>query len=130
MIEEDPYADLKAAVRLTPELQAKMEAALVKKNGTGTTSRQADKNRKFVMLPWSWVEQLQGASGGTYAVAITLLWLHWRQKGGPVKLTNKAPGLAGTTRFAKKRALANLEQLGLISVERRPRKSPLIRVKP
>src|SRR5262245_18553145 len=129
MTEEDSFADLKAMrLTLTPEMKAAMAVSYGKKNGvSASAARQA---RKFVMLPWSWVEQLRGASGGTYAVAITVLWLSWRQRGGPVKLTNKTPGLACISRQSKNRALTELEQLGLISVERRLRKSPLIQVKP
>ena len=45
---------------------------------------------------------------------------------GPVKLANRGLGLDGVSRFAKWRSLAELELLDLVTVERRPRKSPLV----
>jgi hypothetical protein len=84
--------------------------------------------RQFVKVPWTWVERLNGASGQTYKVALYLLYLHWKGKGEPIKLANGRLRVDGVSRFSKWRALGDLERRGLIDIERRPRRSPLIRL--
>ena len=86
------------------------------------------RREKFAMFPMAWYEALNGAPGPTYRVAIYLLYLHWKDDGGPVKLPNGMLKIDGVNRQAKWRALGDLERRGLITVERRPRRSPLIRL--
>jgi hypothetical protein len=86
------------------------------------------KRERFVCVPWSWVEKLSGARGQTLRVAIVLLHLHWKAQGRPVKLANGKLQSDGISRRAKWRALLELESLGLISIERRPKKSPVIQI--
>ena len=45
---------------------------------------------------------------------------------GPIKLTNIMAAEVGVSPDAKRRALDELEQAGLVEVERRARKSPLV----
>ena len=59
-------------------------------------------------------------------VAHYLLYLHWKGNGKPIKLANGMLGYDGITRPSKWRAIVDLELRGLIKVERRPRKSPII----
>lgn len=82
----------------------------------------------FVMVPWAWVEKLKGATGQTYRVALCLLHLNWKNKGEPVKLANGMLHIDGVGRHSKWRALNDLEGRGLIIVERRLRRSPLVRL--
>ena len=85
------------------------------------------RRQQFVQVPWTWLERLaQSQSANTYRVAVSLLYLHWKAKGGPIKLANGMLAIDGVSRFAKSRALAKLESLGLITVDRRQRKSPII----
>jgi hypothetical protein len=85
------------------------------------------RRRHFIKVPWAWVERLAKARyTATYRVALHLLYQHWKQKGGPVKLPNGMLVLGGVSRWQKWRALGDLERLGLINVERRTRKSPLV----
>jgi hypothetical protein len=70
----------------------------------------------------------KGASGQTLLLALHLLYLHWKGKGQPIKLANGMLEYDGISRFAKWRSLRELERRGLISVECRPKRSPLIRV--
>jgi hypothetical protein len=85
------------------------------------------RRQHFVKLPLTWVEQLANArSANIYRVAIHLHYLHWRGEGDPIKLTNGILAMGGVNRFAKWRALQELERLGLITIERRRRKAPLI----
>jgi hypothetical protein len=89
--------------------------------------RKIQKRREqFVKVPWTWVEKLDGVTGHTYRVALCLLHLHWQQKGGPVKLANGMLGIDGVSRQSKWRALIDLEHRGLVTVERRPRRSPIV----
>jgi hypothetical protein len=118
MMEDDPYADLKQH-RITPELVAKL----------AVVPRKIQKRRQhFVRVPWSWVERLNGAAGQTYRVALCLLYLHWKGSGEPIKLANGMLQIDGVSRQAKWKALNDLEHRGLIAVERRCRRSPLIQV--
>jgi hypothetical protein len=87
------------------------------------------RREQFVQVPWTWIERLaKTQSANTYRVALHLLYLHWKSNGDPIKLANGMLAMGGVTRFSKWRALRELEQLGLIRMERRPRKSPTITV--
>ena len=89
--------------------------------------RKLEKRRKhFVQLPWTWVEALSGASGQTWQLAAHLLYLNWKGKGAPIKLANGMLEIDGINRQAKWRALSGLERRGLVTVERRPARSPLV----
>jgi hypothetical protein len=82
----------------------------------------------FAMLPMTWYERLKGADGQTYRVAWFLLYLHWKNNGGPIKLGNGMLAMDGVPPQSKRRALRDLERRGLITVEWRPRKSPIVRL--
>jgi hypothetical protein len=86
--------------------------------------------RKFVLLPWTWIGRLKTAKYvATYKLAILLAYEHWRRGGGGrIKLTNSAAAEMGVSRRTKWPALNELEQAGLIKVERRGRKSPAITI--
>jgi hypothetical protein len=79
--------------------------------------------RHYVQVPWAWIERLQPTKrASAYRLALLLVYEHWRSGGRPIVLTNAlAEGLSRRTKW---NALAELERLGLIRVERRPRKSP------
>jgi hypothetical protein len=79
-------------------------------------------------VPLGWLEHLKGASGQVYALALHLLYLHWKANGASFKLPNGMLAIDGLGRTVKWRALVELERRGLISVERRPGKSPRISV--
>jgi hypothetical protein len=82
----------------------------------------------FVKLPWTWVGRLMSArQKATWPVAVVILYEHWRRKGKTFALSNSGP-MADISRWRKYRALVELEALGLIAVERRPDKAPLVRV--
>jgi uncharacterized membrane protein len=54
----------------------------------------------------------------------------WKNRGAPIKLTNGMLRIEGISRRSKWRALNGLERRGLIAVERRLRRSPIIRLLP
>jgi hypothetical protein len=119
---KDPHADVKQH-RLTPETLAFITAA---QRPAFEPDKIRRKRQKFVQVPWDWVDRLEGASGKTCLLALRLLWLNWRYNSGEIRLANKSIGRM--ERRTKYRALADLERRGLISIQRRPRRSPLIRV--
>ena len=119
MTEDDPYADLKRH-SMTPEIQA----TLVMVPGKVQKRRE-----HFVRVPWTWVERLTNARHtATYRVALFVLYRHWKGGGKPFTLSNTAVEDQGVSRWTKWAALGELEQLGLITVERRVRRSPKVTV--
>ena len=56
-----------------------------------------------------------------------MLYLDFVKKGEPIKLTNGMLKIDGVPPTTKRRALRDLERRGLIAVEWRPRKSPMVR---
>src|SRR5215470_2307576 len=85
-----------------------------------------ERRDKFVKLPWTWVEKLTGAGGHTWAVAAHLLFLEFSQKSNTFKVANGMLAMSGVSREGKRRALLDLEQRGLIAVQRRARKTPTV----
>jgi hypothetical protein len=117
----DPFNDL-AALRIDPaDPKLRFKSAPAKK---------ATKWKKhFIQVPWSWVERLRRARHvSTHNLANHLLYEHWRNGGQALVLSNSAMAQVGMTRWGKWEGLHELEQLGLVTIERRPRKSPLVTV--
>jgi hypothetical protein len=118
--EDDPYADLKRC-RL-PNDMVVLERRVV-------IPRKLQRRRgHFVSVPMVWFERLIGASGHTYRIALCLLYLDWRGRGEPIQLANGLLQIDGVSRQSKWRALTDLERRGLITIERRPRRSPIIKL--
>lgn len=94
-----------------------------------SAERVARRKRQFIKVPMVWYDRLgRTRSVATVKVALRLLQLHFRDRGRPVQLGNLALGLVDVSRSQKHRALIELEQRGLVRVERRPRKSPIVTV--
>ena len=93
-----------------------------------TPAKILKRRKNFVVAPIAWDDRLTGCSGHVYKIAIRLLYLHWKNYGKPFKLPNGMLRYDGVSRYSKWRALSVLEQLGLIAVERWPRKSPIVHV--
>lgn len=84
--------------------------------------------KQFTMLPMTWYEHMKGADGQTYRVAWFLLYLYWKNNGEPIKLANGLLIRDGVPPRTKCRALRDLERRGLITVEWRPKKSPIVQL--
>jgi hypothetical protein len=85
--------------------------------------------REFVRLTREQFDRLAKAKCfGTERVFLHLLFLTWRSPDKPVVLANAELAAKGVDRHAKRRALLELEALGLIRVEWRPKKSPIVTV--
>jgi hypothetical protein len=94
--------------------------------GVNITPKRARKGH-FVKVPLEWMERLNSAHCvATAKVALHLLHQSFKDRRQAVRLASGVLALKGVSRDQKWRALAELEVLGLISVERRPRKSPII----
>jgi hypothetical protein len=89
------------------------------------------RNEQFVKLPMWWLEKLGKpplATGATHQVACYLCHLDWKHRSKPFNLPNGMLNYDGISRRSKWRALTDLERRGLITIERRRRKSPVIHV--
>jgi hypothetical protein len=86
---------------------------------------------KFTQIPELWREQLciVRAHGSTYRVALFLLHEAWRTGNRVVKLTNVALSGAGVGRRGKAIALRELRKTGLIAVEQRPNRNPIVTIR-
>ena len=83
--------------------------------------------RHYVMVPWAWVERLRATKRvSTYQLALVLLYEHWRTGGKEIVLSNVAMQAEGLSRRSKWNALVELEELGLITFERKRRSSPRV----
>src|SRR5262249_5342809 len=93
-------------------------------------SRKIQKRRQlFIKFPCIWADRLiKARHTSTYRVALHLLYQHWKQGGGPIKLGNRMLTMEGVGRSRKWEALVELEELGLATVERRGRKAPLVTI--
>ena len=84
-------------------------------------------NRICTVLPREWELRLLDAKRvSTYRLAIELLYLHWYGKGKPVTVSSKVAKAAKLSVRSKWNALAELGRLGLVRVDRDPRKSPRV----
>lgn len=93
----------------------------------GTTPRKVKWRKQFVRVPWTWIDRLKPARHAvTYRIALHLLYQHWRTGGKPIMLSNVALIDEGIAPGTKWRGLRELEQAGLIQIERRRRKSPIV----
>jgi hypothetical protein len=85
------------------------------------------KAEPFVKVPLWWIEQATRVTRTPKAlVCIWLLHLAWKAKSATFPLPNGSLHKRGITRFTKRRALRELEEAGLIAIERRPRKTPIV----
>jgi hypothetical protein len=108
---------------LTPEVEKTLDRAA--KGGAIGTKQQ---HGGFTKFPDSWANRLRSARGVTYRAALFILRQYWKTNGQPVRLSNTGMASEGVGRHSKWRALQELERAGLIRVEKRPRKSPIITI--
>jgi hypothetical protein len=80
----------------------------------------------FVKLPFALIEHLRGANGQTYGLPHCLLRLSFQRQTWSLSLANTTAAGAGIPPRTKWRALRDLERRGLVIVQARPNKSPLV----
>jgi hypothetical protein len=93
-----------------------------------TPKKIAKRREHWAKYPMSYIEAMEDASGKTFIVILHLLYLHWKGRGAPIKFANGMLKQGGVSRDTKWRALIYLESRGLITVERRPKRSPIVTV--
>jgi hypothetical protein len=128
MSEGDPFDDIGKLVLRPEMLEMRVH----------TPAKILKRRQNFILVPMVWWERLaRCGSAHAYHVALFLLHLHWRKNYDPLtrrfsdhpfKLPNGMLEYDGVSRQSKWNVLGILEQRGLITIERRPRKSPIIRV--
>jgi hypothetical protein len=92
-----------------------------------STTRKVKAADKFVQVPLWWAEQAARATGTPKAfVWIWLLHLAWKAKSNTFPLPNGQLHDRGVNRLAKHRALRELEAAGLIQVDRKTCKTPVV----
>src|SRR4051794_15619243 len=83
--------------------------------------------RHCTVIPRAWeLRLLQAKRISTYRLAIELLYLRWYGKGKPIVVSGKVAQAVKISATSKWEALAELEQLDLIEVDRSPRKAPRV----
>jgi hypothetical protein len=92
---------------------------------SSSSSRRVKPNDLFTRSYRSHTALLRSAkvSAAVWNIYDELSWRDYTSKGRPFKLSNY---ILGTSHDSKTRALKKLEALGIIKVERPPRKTPLI----
>jgi hypothetical protein len=111
--------------KLPPEIAAELAKAKATQNGTGPK-----RTEPFLQIPHRAILAGSRVLGGRRL----LVWLYihhrvWSDKNNTVRIGNVTLGSWGVRRMTKYRALRDLEKAGLISVEWRDRKSPLVTVR-
>jgi hypothetical protein len=93
----------------------------------GLVSRICYNSVKFTRIPHDRARRLYRLSGSAWALLIELDRLVFEGRGkNPVRLTHRCLKAAQLSRFAAKRALRALEKAGVISVEHRRGRAPLV----
>jgi hypothetical protein len=81
----------------------------------------------FVKVPLQWAAKAAKATKTPKALVwIWLLHINWKTKSATFPFPNTKLKNAGATRFTKRRALQELEIAGLITVEWRHGKTPIV----
>ena len=89
------------------------------------------RQEQFILMPMWWYEELANPAPRCRCaclVACYLLHLNWKNEGKPFKLANGMLAYDGISPDSKLRAVKDLERRGLITVEWRNKKSPIIHV--
>jgi hypothetical protein len=94
--------------------------------------RKRKRARQFIKVPMSWADCLflvpARHAGGTYRIALAFLRRQWERQTSTFTLSNKVAAEIGLPPRTKWRALRELELLGLVKIDRRSRKSPVVTI--
>jgi hypothetical protein len=85
---------------------------------------------KFLKGPvlWNWIEKAAHLPGKSLAVGLCIWRLMGATRSNTIKLSNRECEALGITRYAKSRALKQLEAAGLIAAEHHRGRFPRIKV--
>jgi hypothetical protein len=103
---------------------------LLSPNGQSAASSVPSKlSGQFVVIPEDWLERLDAIPGRhAHRLMLKLMRMSWRLRSATIKVTNRALASYKMDRHTKLETLRRLERAGLISVEWRQRKSPLVTI--
>jgi hypothetical protein len=83
--------------------------------------------KRYTIVPYAWQERLRDCKAiSTYRLALYLVYEWWRNGGCRIRLSNGVLAAEGVGRTAKLDSLRELERLGLVQVDWRSRKAPLV----
>jgi hypothetical protein len=86
-----------------------------------------DKSNDFARVPLKWAADVAKAMNSPgYMVLVLLAYLAWKTKSPTFVLSNDYLNRHGVKREVKHRALARLEKAGVIRVQRRGLRAPLV----
>jgi hypothetical protein len=109
------------SLRVDPELMQRVLEQQARK------SKRKGWQRHCTVVPREWeLRLLEAKRISTYRLAHEILYLHWYGKGKPVTVSGKVARAVKISARSKWEALAELERLGLIEVDRKPRRSPRV----
>jgi hypothetical protein len=84
---------------------------------------------QFLVIPYEWLDLLDAIPGRhAFRLMLRLMRISWQLKSATLKVTNRTLLDCKMDRHTKSKTLRRLEQARLISVEWRPRKSPLVTI--
>ena len=88
----------------------------------------ASKGPAFIKgpLPLLWMQRAAHLPGKALHVALALWYLSGLQKCRTIRLATKSLAVMGVSRDAKYDALSRLEEAGLVSVDQRPGRAPVV----
>jgi hypothetical protein len=87
----------------------------------------ADKKPEFVQVPLWWAEAAAKATDSPVVIVLVeLLRRRWKAHSTTFAMPNARLEGLGASRETKRRVLRDLERAGLITVKRRPRKTPVV----
>jgi hypothetical protein len=91
------------------------------------TPMKRKKVEAFVKVPLWWITAAaKHARSPATLVMVELLRASWKARSSTFSLPNSRLAKLGVSREIKRRVLRDLERSGLITVERRPSKSPIV----
>lgn len=96
-------------------------------NPTPATAGRRPRKRNFAIITDAQINRMIGASAAAWMVLVHLAQRNW-QPGSPIPLANAALSKRGISRYAKYRALEELERRGAIRAKRLPRRSPEVTI--
>jgi hypothetical protein len=88
------------------------------------------RREQFALVPMSLWETLNDASGQTLRLVVYLIHMYWKDEYKPVKLANGMMAINGICRESKRQVLRDLEARGIVTVDRRVKKSPIVQFCP
>jgi hypothetical protein len=123
---DDHNLDLEDLVAAQPAQRG--EAAMPKAEGNAVANAARRASEPFDKFPRWWTLLMKDAGVGSFKIALLLLHLNWKSSGRPIIVSAAAAKARGVGARQKVTAVLELERLGIIRVERRPKKSSLITV--